>query len=386
MAKIACPKCKSVMTFAEEARGTTVECTQCQQRLRIPAAAAPRAVAPNGPLVVSPPAPPPESPPPPPEPPLRSAAPAKASLSPSPDIDDEDEDAEGPAATGPKAHPSAVANVFGGLSALVLLAGFLILISGRWVKWIGDPVQKFLEAQGIPPAVAIAGTAVILLIPLGLLLASMQKSGVVNAMPDDVDFRDTKPSDHSDLDTKRLAEYTEELEALGFRQVTDYTALTNLGNGISGFARLFYNDEKRCYAEVNQAFRHQSAAGPVRCSIMSFLDDGWSVSVGDRPPTKELYLIRRPRALWRSLSGRPPADLVGAHLKLRDEVSRGLGVEPVSGGDAKSYFRREMEATRERKDRVRRRNAVVMAAELWLFERSPKSEWLGDYPRARKRG
>jgi hypothetical protein len=59
----------------------------------------------------------------------------------------------------------------------------------------------------------------------------------------------------------------------------------------------------------------------------------------------------------------------------------------LAPGDAEEYFHREAEATRERKDRVRRRNAVVMAVELWLFERYPKCEWLGDYPRAaRKRG
>jgi hypothetical protein len=252
------------------------------------------------------------------------------------------------------------------------------------VTLLGDTFRQFLERQGIPPAVATAAAAVVLLIPLGLFLAFLTKSGVVGAMPDEVDFRETTPGAFPELDARRLEGYTAAFEALGFRQVTDYTVVMNLDNGVTGFARLFFHDAHRCFAEVNQGFRHGSPV-PMRCQIVSFLEEGWSVATGDRQTTKEFYLLRRPRAVWRSLPDREPAALMEGHRTLRDRVAGELALEVCADGSAQAYFRREAENTRLRKDLVRRRNAVALCAELWLFDKNPKSEWLGDYPRAARK-
>jgi hypothetical protein len=303
----------------------------------------------------------------------------------SPAAEEDDDEEESSASSGGKGGMSKVTGIFGGLGALLLLVAFLIFISGKWVNWIMDPLQKLLERQGIPPVVAIGATAVILLGAVGLVLAFLTKSSVVGAMPNDVDFRDTSPAKHADLDAKKLEEYTAAFEALGFRQVTDYTVVTDTGGGGRGFARLLFHPEKHCFAEVNQAFRSSGDAIPMRCSLLSLLEDGWSVATGDRQPTKEYYLIRRPRAVWRSLPGRDPQALFKGHLEFRDRVASELRVQVEQDGRAQAYFQRESAATRERKQRVGRRNAVMMALELWLFDRYPKSEWLGDYPKAARK-
>ena len=122
-----------------------------------------------------------------------------------------------------------------------------------------------------------------------------------------------------DLDEDRLAEYTEAFEALGFRRLKDYTTRTDLDNGITGFARLLVHPREHCFAEVNQAFLSGATAAPMRCMLVSRLEDGWSVTVSDRQPSKELYLMRRPRAVWRSLPREEPqgqtdeAGLVAQH-------------------------------------------------------------------------
>jgi hypothetical protein len=281
---------------------------------------------------------------------------------------------------------SKVKGVFGGLGALLLLVAFLIFISGRWVRWIMDPLQKYLEEQGIPPIVSIGATAVILLGVVGLVLAFWTKSSVVGAMPNDVDFRDTTPDKHPDLDAKKLEEYTAAFEGLGFRQATDYTVVTDTGGGGRGFARLFFHPEKHCFAEVNQAFRSSGDGTLMRCHVVSLLEDGWSVATGDRQPTKEYYQMRRPRAVWRNLPGRDPAALFKGHLELRDRVGKELRAKVEEDGRPQAYFQRESAAARERKQLVGRRNAVALAIEMWLFDRYPKSEWMGDYPKvARKK-
>jgi hypothetical protein len=378
MPRITCPHCKTALSVGEEARGTVLACPQCARRIRVPADR-PAGIAPERHDKKSPP---PDAVVPPPR---VTTAPTTQPPAPRRRVPDDDEEqlpeddapAEGPSPSVGSKFGGAV----GGVGALVFLALFLFVISGKWVTLFGDTFQKFLERQGIPAPVAIAATAVILIIPLGLFLASLTKSGVVGAMPDEVDFHETTPDAFPHHDAKRLAEYTAAFEALGFRHVTDYTAVMNLNNGVTGFARLLFHDEYRCFAEVNQGFSHGTPV-PMRCMVISHLEDGWSVSTSDRQATKEFYAIRRPRALWRSLPGREPADLVEGHRKFRDKVAGELDLEVSGDGTAKAYFRREADNTRLRKDLVRRRNAVVLCAELWLFDRNPKGEWLGDYPRA----
>jgi hypothetical protein len=278
-----------------------------------------------------------------------------------------------------------VTGILSGLGGLVLLIVLILFLSGKWVDLIAEPLQRFLEARGIPPLAAIAATGVLLLIPLGLFWAALTKSTVLGAIPEEVDFRTVQAEDFPNLDHEKLAEATAALERLGFRRLTDYTPVTDQTSGVRGFARLFYHEEKRCFAEVNQAFKSSGDPTLFRLNIMSLLGKDWSIATGNRRPTKELYQLRRPRAVWKSLPDEGPERLLRAHLDLRGKMTAALGVQALSDGSAAAYFRHEKAAARERKDLVRRRSAIRIALELWLFERYPKLEWLGDYAKKARR-
>jgi hypothetical protein len=368
MPRITCPYCKNSVTVAEVARGTLVACTQCQRRLRVPAARWSAKAPPPDAITV--------------RGGITSAPPQEHRFSADAPVHAEDSWEELPPQDDAKPAAGLLATGAVGCSGVLVFIGlFFLILSGEWLKLFGDSGPTFLYEYGIPPAAATGGLALVLLVGLGMFLAWLIKSLVIAAMPDEVDFRCTSPAAFPQHDAQRLADYTAAFEALGFRHVTDYTALLHLNNGVTGFARLFFHDEHRCFAEVNQAFRN-GAPLLMRCVVQSFLEHGWSVAVTDRQTNKETYLIRRPRGPWRSLPGRDPAALLEALLKFRQRVAGGLGLEVCRDGSAEGYFRREAENNRQRKDAVRRRNAVAMCMELWLFDKNPKSEWLGDYPRA----
>jgi len=369
MPRLSCPHCKQVLTVAEEQRGTVTPCPGCQRPIRVPAAkpgaaetrkdrgdAVPRPV-----LAAS------ES--------AQARVPATKAGVHAPADESEEEETQD---TATKSRFSA-AGILSGLGGLVLLLGLILLLSGKWVKWIADPIQKLLDAQGIHPAVAIAGTAVILLIPVGLFLASLTKSTIIGAIPEEVDFRLVQVSDFPDLDRPKLAASTEALERLGFQPVADYTVVTDLNTGVRGFGRLFYHEQHGCFAEVNQAFKAAGDPTLMRLNLASLLGDGWSVATGNRRPTKENYLLRRPRAVWKSFPDERTTAVLRGHLDLRQRLIDALGVEVIRDGSAAAYFKHEKAAARERKDRVRSQSAVRIVLELWLFERYPKLEWLGDF-------
>jgi hypothetical protein len=365
MPRVACPHCRHQTPITDEQRGTTVPCGQCQRPLKIPAAKAATSPPPAQavtPALTLPPA---------------TRRPAPAEDEPPPDDADEADETQAAAGGG------GGFGILGGIGALLVLAVFILVISGKWVDLIWHPLQRTLEEQDIPPLLAIGLTAVIFLVPMSLLSASNTRTTILGAMPDELDFRTARAADFPGLDTEGLEEYTQALEGLGFRQLTDYTPLTELANFPRGFGRLFVHPEEHCFAEINQAFASGQRV-PLRCCVMSFLDDGWSVATTDRVATKHNYLMRRPRAAWRSLPGERPAGLVKAHLKLRRQMTADLGVEVVEEGTAGAYFEREREANRQRKQAVRQRSGLGILLDHWLFDRNPKTEWLGEYAGKRR--
>src|SRR5262249_19938743 len=285
MPRVACPHCRHQTPITDEQRGTTVPCGQCQRPLKIPAAKA----------TTSPPAQaitPASSPPP------ATRRPAPAEDGPRPDDADEEDEPKAAAGGG------GGFGIIGGIGALLVLAVFILVISGRWVDLIWHPLQRTLEEQDLPQLLAVGLTAVIFLVPLGLWSASSTRTTILGAMPDELDFRTASAADFPGLDTEGLEEYTQALEGLGFRRLTDYTLLTELANFPRGFGRLFFHPEEHCFAEINQVFASGRRV-PLRCSVLTFLDDGWSVATTDRVATKHNYLMRRPRALCPRPPGRP---------------------------------------------------------------------------------
>jgi DNA-directed RNA polymerase subunit RPC12/RpoP len=366
MPRLACPHCRKQFGVSEEERGQAVACPECGKRIKVPAAKG---------KPVSPPASPPRA-----DVGEKDVASPEPSRSRARPADTEDSEDEGKA---PGKRPNIVVRVFGGIAALLVVAAIILVLSGKWVDLIAKPFQKFLEDQGIHPVLAIAVTGAILLVPLGLWLLSSTKSTILDAMPVDLEFVPARLEDFPNLDQKKLTAYSDSFEKLGFRPLMDYTVQTESEGSARGFARLFVDPGKHCYAEVNQAFAAGSAR-PMRASIFSLLEDGWSLASGDREPSKEYYLLRRPRGVWHSFPGEKPSQLVAAHLKLREEMIGDLDVSVRTEDTAEAYFENEKKATRERKERVRRRWALGILLEFKFFEKNPKYQWLGEFARKRK--
>jgi hypothetical protein len=381
MPRIACPNCKHVQPFGEGQWGTVITCAGCARRLKLPAA---RPQPSSGPAREGEARRDPEAPP---APRRGKPAPAAEDEQPAPrkrKAAEDDPPAEakdrsaGRKKKKRKEAPAAV-GVLSGVGGLIVLVGFLLLITGKWVPLVWEPLQAFLESQGVHPLLAVGITAGIVMIPVGVFWVVTTKSSMLGAMPSELDFRPARAADFPDLDEEKLSKYTEAFESLGFRRVTDYTTATDLDNDLTGFARLFFHPKEGCYAEVNQVLRSSGAAAPMRCSLMSHLEDGWSVSTGDRQASRESYVMRRPRAAWQSLPKADPEELLEAHLNLRDRMARDLGVEVLEEGKAEDYYAHEREAAEQRKQAVRRRGGIGILVDRWLFDKKPKTEWLGGY-------
>jgi hypothetical protein len=253
-----------------------------------------------------------------------------------------------------------------------------------WARRVGflDAVGPWWEEVrdwGLPGLAAVAGAAALCFIAAGHLFASSVKDRVVRGLIDVPEFRACSPADFPALDERDLAKYTEALEALGFRRLTDYTLAKAHDNGLSSFARLWVHDSFRCFAEVNVVFNARGTVTPLCCNLLTFLENGWSVSTTNRRSRRGNYLLRRPRALWWSLPDRAPYQLLEAHREWRDRVARDLGLAVVGDGTAEDYFRREAEANDERCERVRGRPAWTFVLDSWRYDMNPKLQWLGDY-------
>lgn len=404
MPRLTCPGCKTTTPFDEDQRGQIVSCAECRKKLRIPAkstipAAAQAQAKPSartgalGRETRSRTKPPPPANDDVPEmevaPLDEEEASKKAVEEPAPAtrkkpaaalVADEDED-EKPKKKKKKKRRrvSTTTGVVSGLGGLVFLGVLILIVSGRWMELVWDPLQRYLESQGIHPIVAISVTGVIMAIPATLLYVSLMKSSVLEAMPEDLEFRTATLEKFRDLDEAKLDKLSSKIEKLGFTRLTDYTVKADIDLPSKGFARLFVHEEEHVFAEINQAFLDSGGATPMRCTFVSFLEDGWSVSVTDRVPSKESYLMRRPQAVWRSLPSEAPSKLFEEVLDLRAEMEKELDIAPLTDDTADAYFDHERHANLERKDVVRARWALGIAIELWLFERSPKREWLGDF-------
>jgi hypothetical protein len=98
-----------------------------------------------------------------------------------------------------------------------------------------------------------------------------------------------------------------------------------------------------------------------------------------------MYLMRRPRALWRSLPRASPQELFDEFLELRGQMVEDLELEVLSADTEEDYFAHERLNNDQRKQVVRRRSSLGILLEMWLFDQGPKKEWLGEYAsRAKK--
>jgi hypothetical protein len=219
----------------------------------------------------------------------------------------------------------------------------------------------------------------------------MVKRLILDAMPVNVEVVPGLPASFPDLDADTLDAYTAAFTGLGFRPLMDYTVRAKNLIANPGFARLLVNDLNHCFVEMNQGFPTAGRvsntmrqlfptiglAGPMRCVIISLLEQGWTVSTGDREPSNWAYVTRRSKAEWSSRPGSSPQELLQEHLKLREKLTRDLQLQTRTEDTAEAYFEQVKKAAEQRKQVVQRRFALAIVLDLYLFDKNPKYQWQG---------
>jgi hypothetical protein len=274
----------------------------------------------------------------------------------------------------------------GGALVLLALGSYFLYRTGLGRRLFVEPLAGLLAAQGVPAATLVAAIVVISLVAIILLIAACIwiKSTLLAQMPIDLEFPRVSPDKLGGLDGMALERYTQEFEAVGFHHALDYSVKSEAPSRNIGFARLFIHPREKCYAEANQVIPAGEGKGaPMRCNVMSILEDGWSLSSGTRDPlsVKTMWMWRQPKKLWTCHPGASGQQLVKSHLELRRELIDGLGVDPVTDVSPNAYFEHQRQSAVDRRETFRRKNILINLIQLWLFGKSPRSQWLGAYPK-----
>ena len=129
---------------------------------------------------------------------------------------------------------------------------------------------------------------------------------------------------------------------------------------------------------------------PVKCSLLSQLQGGWSIGFGDRKPQAAASLVRRRRAIGVSMPEAHLSELLTAMLKMRDQMCVDLGISPLNDDTLEAYISQAQRAVGEIREAVQEKNFVKGLSEVYvrkfsLLRTKPEYVWLGDYPKEAER-
>lgn len=248
-----------------------------------------------------------------------------------------------------------------------------------------DPTPR-VQPNPLRLAYYMSEYLVVLLILFSPFLFSMfnllrLKSKLLANLPEDASFPNALPEQFTALDKTRLQQMTSELEALGFKQLLDYTMVSNMATQIPGFGRLMVNESQNCYAEINQVFPARKKPVPLAPSFMTRFSDGWQLSTGPRQPNGGNWILRLPRSLWVSKPGMDIPSLWQLHQQRCSELRNELGVSIVPARGAEEYFRGVVENMRVRRASVKRKWVPVILFEFYSFSFHKRYEWKGEWPK-----
>ena len=221
----------------------------------------------------------------------------------------------------------------------------------------------------------------------GHLLLSIfsMKRRVIKNMPTSYTFPPATPAQFPLLDTAALERYTQEFESMGFVRLLDFSLVSNRTNPIPSFCRLFAHTRYHCFAEVNQIFPQGKSPMPLKCSIQSVLENGWSLGFSDRKPQAASAMIRRRKALGVSMPEARAAELLQAFLQMRDQVCQDLGISPMRDDSLEAYIAKTQAAATDMRDAVQQKNFATAVSNYYyrkfsLLKTREEYTWLGDYP------
>jgi hypothetical protein len=262
------------------------------------------------------------------------------------------------------------------IPALFLVCVLLVFFFGGWAL-----ACVWLEDIGIstPWAILLGLLAAVTVVGLWLKLILM---GVT---PTGVEYRPLNPEEAKLLDSEAFNNITEELKALGFLREIDGKGRARAPKwtisykGHFSLLRLFKHPGHLCYATIAQPFLFHKPRGPISCSVISFLEDGWSLTTTQFKLAALGYASRRGKGLWQSRPGATPVELLSDHLELRNHLSNDVGTEACKDLSFDRWCYSQNVNWAERRKRLWRRSIYSIFIESIQLRRNPQFEWLGDY-------
>jgi hypothetical protein len=226
----------------------------------------------------------------------------------------------------------------------------------------------------------------------GHLLLSLfgMKRRVIKNMPTSYTFPPATPAQFPQLDTAALERYTREFESMGFVRLLDFSLVSNAPNPIPSFCRLFAHTRHHCFGEVSQLFPRGKSPMPLKCSIQSSLENGWSLGFSDRKPQAASSMIRRRKALGVSMPDATTSELLQSFLQMRDQVCQDLGISPVRDDSLEAYIAKVQLAAGDMRDAVQQKNFATAVSQYYyrkfsMLKTREEHTWLGDYPKEAER-
>lgn len=253
---------------------------------------------------------------------------------------------------------------------LLGLSLFLYLLAGN--GWHLTNMLSLPDLMGFTLVVAIA------IFPILWYLSNV-KSQLIQAMPDDVQFQEITLTNYSQLDVMSLAYHTTILESLGFVHLIDHDVKPGIG-----FARCFAHPEHYCFAEIKQIFKETGEVIAQNFAFFSLLQQDWVLAEINREINSGdgmAYIWRHPHQIQRYHPNIDVDKLFQSHLQFRQQILNDLGINLSTDVSWTALNVQAQQATIFRKQAMRRKNLLLAMLEATLFELSPKSEWLGNYPK-----
>lgn len=212
------------------------------------------------------------------------------------------------------------------------------------------------------------------------------KGRVLKNMATSYSFPPATPAQFPSLDAAALDRYTREFESLGFARLLDFSLVSDAPNQPANFCRLFTHTRHHCFGEVSQIFPRGKAPMPLKCSIQSCLQEGWTLTFSDRKPQAASSLLRRKKSLSVCMPEVGTGELLQAFFKLRDQVCMDLGISPVKDDTLEAYIAKVQRSATEMRTAVKEKNfakglSQVHYRKLSLLKSKPEYVWLGDYPK-----
>jgi hypothetical protein len=216
------------------------------------------------------------------------------------------------------------------------------------------------------------------------------KKKILNNMATAYSFPPVTPAQFPQLDLPELDRYTRQFESLGFVRLLDFSLTANKGLHAPSFCRLLVNTRYHCFAEISQLFPQGKKAMPLKSSILSRLQDGWTLGFSDRKPMAASSLIRRKRAIGMSMPDVSVPELFQALLKLRDQVCMDLGISPLTDDTLEAYVKQSQRSLAEMREAVQQKSFTVGLPQVYwrklsALKTKPEYTWLGDYPKEAER-